>query len=120
LTAHISTRQQRARDNRRAVFVPAFYIALVAAHIFDLVSFIVMTARHGLEAEANPIVVLVAEQVGLPGLTIAKLASVVIGGSVFVLLARGQRRKLAMGVVLFGVAAGLTGGFVNLATIYAY
>jgi hypothetical protein len=102
------------------VFVPAFFVALVAAHLFDLVSFIAMTARHGIDAEANPVVVVLAEQVGLPGLTVAKLASVIIGGSVFVLLARGQRRKLAMGVVMFGVGAGLVGGFSNLATLYAY
>jgi len=100
--------------------VPVFFIALVAAHLFDLLSFVAMTERLGMAAEANPVVVLIADSVGLLGLTIAKVASVVIGGSVFVLLARGPRRRLAIGVVLFGVGGGLLGGFSNLATIYAY
>jgi hypothetical protein len=64
--------------------------------------------------------VMLAEQIGVGGLTVVKIASVLIGGSVFVMLAYGQRRRLAMGVVLFGVAAGLVGGLTNLATIYAY
>ncbi|MDQ3937727.1 MAG: hypothetical protein M3253_03495 [Chloroflexota bacterium] len=100
--------------------VPAFFIVLLAAHLFDLLSFLVMTDRLGMAAEANPIVVLLAESVGLPGLTVAKLASVVIGGSVFVMLARGRRRRLAMAVLTFGVGAGLVGGLTNVATIYAY
>ena len=97
-----------------------YFVALAAAHLFDLLSFVVMTERHGMAAEANPVVVLVAESVGLPGLTVAKVASVVIGGSVFVLLARGRRGRLAMGVALFGVVAGLIGGFSNLTTIFSY
>lgn len=100
--------------------VPLFFLALIAAHLFDLVSFMVMTERHGLAAEANPVVVLLAQEIGLAGLTVAKIASVLIGGSVFVMLAHGRRRKLAMAVVLFGVAAGLVGGLTNVATIYAY
>jgi hypothetical protein len=100
--------------------VPIFFAALVATHLFDFVSFLLMTARHGLDAEANPVVVLLAEQVGLPGLTVAKLASVVIGGSVFVLLVRGRRPRLALTVVMFGVVSGLLGGLSNLATIYAH
>lgn len=99
--------------------MPVFFIALIAAHLFDLVSFVVMTDRHGMAAEANPIVVVLEQQIGLAGLTVAKIASVLIGGSVFVLLAR-HRPRLAMGVVLFGVCAGLLGGLTNVATIYAF
>lgn len=100
--------------------MPIFLIALAAAHFFDLASFMAMMSVHGLSAEANPFVVAIAKQLGLPGLTVAKLASVVIGGSVFVLLARGHRRRLALAVVFYGIAAGLVGGFSNLATIYSY
>ena len=100
--------------------VPLFFVALIAAHFFDLASFVVMTQRHGMGAEANPIVVALAGQLGLGGLTVVKIASVLIGGSVFVMLAHGRRRRLGMAVVLFGVAAGLVGGLSNVATIYAY
>lgn len=96
--------------------MPVFFLALIAAHLFDLVSFVVMTERHGMAAEANPIVVMLEEQIGLAGLTVAKIASVLIGGSIFVMLAR-NRRRLAIGVVLFGVCAGMVGGLSNLATI---
>lgn len=110
----------RPRSQSVAVLVPVFFLALIAAHVFDLASFLVMTERHGMAAEANPIVVALAAEIGLGGLTVVKIASVLIGGSVFVMLAHGRRRKLAMGVVMFGVAAGLVGGLSNVATIYAY
>jgi hypothetical protein len=96
--------------------VPVAVAALAAAHMFDLLSFLVMTGRHTLTAEANPIVVRLAEQFGLPGLTIAKLVAVILGASVFVVLAP-KRPKLAAAVLFFGIAAGVVGGVSNLASI---
>ena len=94
--------------------VPLLAIALLAlAHLFDLASFIVMTARHGLSAEANPIVARLAELFGLPGLTLAKLVAVALGASVFMVLGP-KRPKLAMTVLVFGVAAGVVGGISNV------
>jgi hypothetical protein len=90
--------------------------ALVAAHLFDLASFLVMTARHGLAAEANPIVVALAEAHGVAGLTVVKLASVTFVASTFVVIAP-RRRRLAMTIVIIGIAAGLVGGLTNVATI---
>ena len=46
-----------------------------------------MVDKHGLAAEANPIVVLLAEQAGLPGLTIAKVATVAFAAMLMVLIA---------------------------------
>ena len=89
--------------------------ALAAAHLFDLASFVVMTGRHGLAAELNPIVVMLAEGFGLPGLTIAKIASVVFLGAVFVVLSP-KRRRLATSVLVIGIAAGLLGGISNIAS----
>ena len=66
--------------------------ALVAAHLFDLASFVVMTGRHGLTAELNPIVVMLAEGYGLPGLTVAKIASVVLLGTVVGIVVRLRTR----------------------------
>lgn len=91
-------------------------ILLIAAHVFDYVSFLVMTARHGLAAELNPIVVRLAEDFGLPGLTFAKVASVVFLATVALVIA-SQRRRLAGAVLTIGIAAGTIGGFSNIASI---
>jgi hypothetical protein len=97
--------------------VPSIAIALlVAAHLFDYVSFLVMTARHGLGAELNPIVIRLAEEFGLAGLTLAKLASVVFLAFVAVLVAR-SRPKAAVTLVFIGISAGLVGGVSNIASI---
>jgi hypothetical protein len=109
----------RGPDNRAIVFIPVALALLAAAHLFDLVSFVVMTNMHGLAAEANPIVVLLAQEVGLPGLTVAKIAAVAFGGAVFVVLAP-HRRKLAAAVVIYGILVGFVGGFSNVLTIYAW
>lgn len=101
------------------MFVPVAFAVLLIAHLFDWASFVVMTSLHGLEAEANPIVVFLAQEVGLPGLTVVKLAVVVFGGAVFAVLAP-QRRRLATALIIYGIAAGLVGGVSNVATIYAF
>jgi predicted alpha/beta hydrolase len=101
------------------VFVPLAFALLVAAHLFDLASFVVMTDMHGLGAEANPIVVFLHQEIGLPGLTVLKVAAVAFGGTVFALIAP-HRRRLATAVIVYGIAAGMVGGLSNVATIYAY
>jgi len=88
----------------------------VLAHLFDLVSFMVMIGRHGMGAEANPIIVRIEEQLGMPGLTVAKLLAVILAAAVFFVLAP-KNRRLAMTVLLFGIGAGLVGGISNLASI---
>ena len=90
--------------------------ALAVAHLFDYVSFLLMVKRHGLAAEANPVVISVAEELGLPGVTLAKLAVVAFAALATVVLAR-RRRGLARAVVVLGVVAGLIGGLSNVATL---
>ena len=89
---------------------------LALAHLFDYASFLVMVEKHGLSAEANPVVVLLAQEMGLPGLTIAKIATVAFAALLMVIIAP-RRRRLAMGLLMFGVAAGLVGGVSNVATL---
>lgn len=91
-------------------------LALTLAHAFDYVSFLLLVARHGLEAEANPIVVVLAQEVGLPGLTLAKIIAVSFAALVMILVAR-HSRGLAIGTLVFGIAAGLVGGFSNVAAL---
>jgi hypothetical protein len=89
---------------------------LLLAHVFDYGTFLVMTSRHGLAAEANPIVVMMATDFGLPGLTLAKLASVLFLAAVTVLLYRARHLKTARMLISIGVIAGMVGGFSNVAS----
>ena len=90
--------------------------ALAFAHLFDYTSFLVLVSRHGLAAEANPIVVRIAQTAGIPGLTIAKLGTVAFAASLMLIILP-RRPKLAMALVVFGVAAGLLGGLSNVASL---
>jgi hypothetical protein len=93
--------------------VPFAIFILVIAHFFDWASFLVMVGRHGLGAEGNPLVVHVATQWGLPGLTITKIAAVALSAAVFAVLLP-KNRKLAMLVLAFGVFAGAFGTISNV------
>jgi hypothetical protein len=94
----------------------AFLLSLILAHFFDWASFVIMVGRHGLAAEANPIVVGLVQETGIPGVTIAKLATVAFAALLAIFIAPRQRR-LAMALLTFGVVAGLVGGLTNLATL---
>jgi hypothetical protein len=89
--------------------------ALAFAHFFDWATFLVLISRHGLSAEANPIVVKIAQTAGIPGLTLAKILTVAFAAALMLLIAR-RRRRLAYGLLAFGIFAGLLGGFSNIAS----
>jgi hypothetical protein len=89
---------------------------LALAHLFDWLSFLAMITRHGIAAEANPIVVTLVELTGVPGVTLAKIATVVFAAGMAVLIAP-KRRRLAMVLLTFGAAAGMVGGITNIATL---
>jgi hypothetical protein len=89
---------------------------LTLAHLFDWASFLVMIGRHGLGAEANPIVVTLFEEAGVPGVTLAKLATVAFAALLALLLAP-KRRRMAMALLSFGMLAGFVGVISNIATL---
>jgi hypothetical protein len=95
--------------------------ALFAAQFFDLGTFSLMIDRHGVAAEANPIVAQGFADWGMLLVVIAKFALVVLVGSIGVLLAGNPTRRaslaLAAVVTVAAVAAGFTGGVANLATL---
>ena len=96
--------------------LPLALLLLIAAHLLDYSTFLVMIGRHGLDAELNPLVVLLVDRVGLVGLTLAKVSSVLTAASVALIIVR--RRRTLAGVVLgFGIGGGLLGAFSNLLTI---
>jgi hypothetical protein len=103
---------------RGAVTLPQVvgFAVLALAHFFDYASFLVLVGRHGLAAEANPIVVRIAQTAGIPGLTLAKIATVAFAAALMVLIAP-RRRRLAMALLMFGVAAGVVGGISNVASL---
>jgi hypothetical protein len=97
--------------------LPIVALSLLAfAHLFDFGTFLVMTSRHGMAAEFNPIVIAVAQDFGLPGLTLAKVASVLFLSLTVVLLARTHRRRSASVLLMVGIAAGIFGGLSNIAS----
>jgi hypothetical protein len=97
--------------------VPAFALVVLSlAHIFDYTSFLALMARHGIAAEGNPLVVALATETGLPGLTLAKIISVVFA-TVLVSVIASWRRSVAVVVLIFGVAAGIVGGLSNIAAM---
>lgn len=91
---------------------------LILAHIADYTTFMVMVTRQGLGAELNPLVATIFEDWGLPLLTVAKFATVLLVAAVFLVVGR-ERPKLATGVLAVGVFIGALGTLSNLVTIQA-
>lgn len=89
---------------------------LALAQAFDYLTFLLMTARHGLDAEMNPFVVRIAMELGLAGLTLAKIVFVCFAALAAVVIARRQKR-MGMAVLALGVVVGLIGGVSNIATL---
>jgi hypothetical protein len=74
---------------------------LIIAHIADYTTFVFMVARHGLGAEANPLVAMLA---------------VLFVAATFLIVGR-TRPRLAAGVLAFGIFIGSLGAVSNVATI---
>jgi len=98
--------------------LPLIAIGVLAlAQAFDYLTFLLMTARHGLDVELNPFVVRVATELGLTGLTLAKIVFVCFAALAAVVIARRQR-MVGMAVLALGVVVGLIGGVSNIATFW--
>ena len=95
--------------------------ALFAAQFFDLGTFTLMVDRHGVAAEANPLIAQGFADWGIVLVVVAKLALVVLVGSIVVLLAEQPTRRSSLGIAavitVAAVVAGFTGGVSNLATL---
>jgi hypothetical protein len=109
-----------AIPTERAAAVPIvrFRLAsLLAAQLFDFATFALMVGRHGVAAELNPVVAQGFIGFGLPFLAFTKLAVVVLVGSIVVVLGRDAAERspsrLAAGLAVLGVVAGVAGGISN-------
>ena len=100
--------------------LPTVLLAMVAAQLFDLGTFMTMIGRLGPQAEGNPIVAGLLSEGGMGAILAAKLALIVlIGATTVVLAARGDGRARRAWTILTGCAivAGLFGGWSNAITI---
>ncbi len=103
------------------ILAPAL-ATMVAAQLLDLATFVSMIRRVGIAGEANPFVIGLFQDGGLPTLILAKLALIVLIGSVAVVLlaARGRNWHRVGGVLLaVAIAAGILGGWTNFLTFTA-
>ena len=97
--------------------MPAVAIGvLILAHVADYATFLVMVAKDGLGSELNPIVATIFDDWGLPLLTVAKFATVLLVAAVFLISVK-DRPRLASVVLAFGVFIGALGAFSNILTI---
>jgi hypothetical protein len=95
--------------------------ALFAAQLFDYGTFTLMVERHGIRAELNPIVAHGFATFGLPIVAVAKIALIVLIGSIIVVLAHHDSasrttRRCATFVAMLAVVSGLVGGISNVLT----
>ena len=101
-----------------AMLVPI--VTMTVAQFFDFGTFVFMVRRHGLVAEANPLVADIVAAWGLVGIVVAKVALVVLVATTAIILARdgrtSGRRRMGAAVLTLGIVAGLVGGLTNALT----
>jgi hypothetical protein len=86
---------------------------LILAHTADYVTFMAMVARHGIDAELNPLVATIAQEHGLLLLTLAKTSAVLLVASTFLVVVR-TRPRVAGGMLIIGVLLGGVGAWSNI------
>lgn len=89
---------------------------LIVANAADYLTFLTMVARHGLQAELNPIVVALARDHGLLLLTLAKVSVVLLVASTFLIVGR-TRPRVAGATLAIGITLGGLGALSNIATL---
>jgi hypothetical protein len=98
--------------------------AILAAQLFDYVTFRLMVELHGIHLELNPIVSRGYDVGGFGILLLAKLALVLLVGATIVILGRRSSpsvapSRLAAAVTLIAVYGGLVGGVSNTLMIWS-
>ena len=98
--------------------LPFRIVAVLAAQLFDLATFMLMVGRHGIAAEMNPIVGHSFAAFGMPLVALLKFALVLLLASTIVILDPGRpgRRRipgLAALIAVLAVVGGLVGGISN-------
>jgi hypothetical protein len=113
----VLTDQDLLLERRRMAHIAiAGLVAIGLGQSADLVTFVHMITAGGLGTEANPIVIHLADSVGLPILLLLKIALVPFLALIFVVLARMHSSRLAATVVTIATIAGLFGALSNVMT----
>lgn len=108
----------RIGERRRVANIAlAGLIAIALGQFADLFTFVHMITAGGLAAEANPIVLHLADSVGLTTVLLLKVALIPFLALVFVRLARMRSSFLAASVVTLATMAGLFGALTNVLTV---
>jgi len=95
-------------------------LAMSAAQLFDLATFMNMVQRLGPAAELNPLVGGMYAVYGYPMVAIVKIVLLALVTAVAtILIARATRPKLAGAVVALGILIGLVGGLSNAIAVGA-
>ena len=96
-------------------------LAVTAAQLLDLGTFVRMIGLHGAAVEGNPVVAHLLAGFGLPFVAVAKIAALAVVVAVIVVLrgrdAQIHHRRLVSGVVGLAVVAGIVGGWSNAVVI---
>ena len=95
-------------------------VAMSAAQLFDLATFVTMVRQLGPAAELNPLVSALFGLYGYPMVAIVKVTLLALVTAITtILIARDARPRLARGVVALGFLVGLVGGVSNAIAIGA-
>jgi hypothetical protein len=95
-------------------------LAMSAAQLFDLATFVNMVHRLGPAAELNPLVGAMYAVYGYPMVAIVKVVLLALVTAVAtILFAKSTRPRLAGAVVALGILIGLVGGLSNAIAIGA-
>jgi len=96
-------------------------VAVTAAQLLDLATFTRMVSVHGPRVEANPLVVFLLTDMGLPFVAVAKIAALSVIVAIIVVLAgrdgRERYPRVATTVASVATIAGLIGGLTNAIVI---
>jgi hypothetical protein len=113
-----TTDTDRILERRRiATAALAALVAIAIAQLADLMTFLRMITAGGFGMEANPIVIQLADTVGLENVVLLKLALIPFAAVVFVVLARVRAGRLAGSVLTVATLAGFVGAVSNILTV---
>lgn len=89
-------------------------VAMSAAQMFDLATFVAMVRELGPAAELNPLVSAMYGLYGYPLVVIAKVVLLALVTAIAtILIARSSHERLARGIVALGILVGVVGGMSN-------
>ena len=117
INVRVAAARRDARSGGHAQIVKFAVIIVTVAQLLDLGTFAAMIGVHGVDSEANPLVVGLLTSHGLPFAAVAKVAALSLIVAIIVVLAERTDRpgypRLARTIAGIAVFAGLVGSLTN-------